>query len=362
MSVAAALLWLQPLPAAPLSARPLYVNARGSDQADCAIPARACATVQRAMLMTQPGDVVHIAKGRYAAPIWIGRPGLPGAPITYVFDPGAQVVHPPTNDSSAFSFDILAPYIRIFNGEFIGTLGSISYEEARANYRLEKASGVQPTHKRFTQYCLVIHASHVMVANNYVHDCAGAGIYAQDVDDVEINGNRVERTGWWSMQDPSAIVFHYGLTAPGVAARGVRIINNVVRDSANTIPFWMDALDARPTDGNGIIIDLAQGHQADYAGPVLIKGNQVQRSGGSGIRAYHSENVAMIGNTVSGSHRCPVPEADCGAENGELNFNASTGSAQGNVAVADGGNRALFVYRGKVRLGANMLIGLVEIR
>ncbi|USI71607.1 right-handed parallel beta-helix repeat-containing protein [Sphingomonas morindae] len=348
--------------ATPAAARTIYVSPGGNDTNNCLSTGQACRTIRQAVYRTQPGDQVLIAKGDYVGPTWIGRGGAEGKPVVYNFAAGARLVHDPADDKSLFTLDVAAPYVRILNGEFVGTLQSITLDQAQANYRAEKATGKAPTHQRFNQYCIAIHADHVQVASTYVHDCSGAGIYAQNVDDVEIAGNRVERTCWWTLQDPSAIDFHYGRTPLDGKPKGVRILNNTVRDTANLVPFWMDPLGAKPTDGNGIIVDLAQGHDAAYAGTVLIQGNTVERSGGSGIRAYGSKLVTMAKNIVTGSHTCPIDGASCGDENGELNFNASTGAVNGNTASITGGRRALFVYKSQVLQGANTLNGVVDVR
>ncbi|USI73764.1 right-handed parallel beta-helix repeat-containing protein [Sphingomonas morindae] len=349
-------------PLAPAAGRTLYVAPGGGDTRTCLSAAEACATIGRAASLTLPGDEVQIAAGRYPGPVWIGRGGSASQPIFYRFAAGARLEHDPSDDVSLFTLDVAAPYVRIVGGEVVGTLRSISYDQAQANYRAEKASGKAPTHQRFNQYCIAVRADHVLISGVYVHDCAGAGIYAQNVDDVEISSNRVERTGWWSIQDPSGIDFHYGRTPAGGGAKGVRIRVNTVRDSANSVPFWQDPLNAKPTDGNGIMVDRAQGLDPRYAGIVLIEGNVVERSGGSGIRAYRSTGVTMNKNIVSGSHSCPVKGANCGDENGELNYNLASGTVTNNTVRAAAGRRALFAYESKVALGGNSFTGPVEVR
>jgi hypothetical protein len=346
---------------APAAARTIYVSPSGADANTCLTSAKPCATIQGAMYKTLPGDVVTIGAGTYSKPVWISRGGTKTAKITYAFAAGARVASDPTDTKTAFTFDVAAPWVRVLNGEFVGSLQYFKYADALAAYTQGKA----PKNMALNQYCIAVHASHVQIASNYVHDCSGAGIYAQDVDDVSISGNRVVRTGWWTSEDPSAIDIHYGKTpTDGEPVRGFTIVGNTVTDSANAIPFWSDPKGTLPTDGNGIMVDMLQGHQAAYAGHVVIQSNTVTRSGGSGIRAYKSTGADMVGNTVSDSGSCMVTGANCGNQNnGELNYNTAAGTMMTNIVTAPAGKRAAFLYASlKVVEHNNTFTGVVDMR
>jgi hypothetical protein len=355
--------------AAPVGARDIYVSPKGADTNSGLTAAAPLATIQAAMYKTLPGDTVRIGAGTYAKAVWISRAGTPAAKITYTCDANARIT---TDHKSVYLFDIAAPYNRIVNCDVSGGADQITYAQALAQYFPAKGPQSGDAWAAMNQYCITVHAPHVQVASNHVHDCPGAGIYAQDTDDISIGGNTVERSAWWSSGDTSAIDFHYGKSpTDGTKAVGVTIYSNIIRQSANAIPFWSDPAGTKPTDGNGIIVDLAQGHDKSYTGVVTITGNVVSDSGGSGIRAYGSAHVVMIRNTVTGSNSfCPASAvaagADCGGQNnGELTFNtSSSGQMIGNTATAPASTkRAAFVYASTgIVESANTFKGVVELR
>jgi parallel beta-helix repeat protein len=137
---------------------------------------------------------------------------------------------------------------------------------------------------------------HVVVRNNVVHDTPGAGIAANFVDYVTLDGNRIWNTSAYSPYGTSGLsmLTPYNFDTNTATYRNT-LTNNVVSEAINLFPCNCFGF-KQPTDGNGIILDTF--NKNAYAGRTLVANNIVFNNGGRGIHALNSAYIDVFGNTM----------------------------------------------------------------
>jgi hypothetical protein len=150
----------------------LYVAHNGNDEGFGEVDAPV-ATVQRAVDLALPGDVICVAAGRYPDPVEVAKSGTPAEPIVLrAEEPGVA----------------LEGGLRITAGW--GTrVGHIVVEGFAITGGIDQ--------------CVWMHSAHdVVLRHNEIHDCATSGIRGS-VHALVLDGNRISRCGT-AHSDPSS--------------------------------------------------------------------------------------------------------------------------------------------------------------
>jgi len=142
-------------------------------------------------------------------------------------------------------------------------------------------------------------AEHITIKNMYVHQCAFSGTgmnadhltvhnnvfadNAHDDDGTNQNGSGLTFAGARHLGDDGAPGYH------------IYITNNVIFNN------WADenvGSQGGATDGNGIIMDYANGGSfTEWKARTLIANNVVFNNGGNGISVFQSDSVDIVNNT-----------------------------------------------------------------
>jgi parallel beta-helix repeat protein len=308
-----------------------YVSGTGADTNNGKSSSTPFRTLQRAADLTNPGDTVYIMNGTYtdsvgAHILFIARSGAPGAYIRYKAFPGhTPVLQTLTTNWSAVKVDGAA-YILIEGLTLIGNNDTTTPAEAltqiidtNGSGKPDKgdkvelntayiSSGIDVTFK-YGNFAKPAH--HVIIRNNTLSKFGSSGIGSYGADFLVIEDNRVDETSFYTPYDTSGIsVYQNRDTQPGYAGYRIVIRRNVSTHNHNIIPCICNDF-ARPTDGNGIIVDDSKNGQSDgrppengipqdfgpYTGKMLVANNIVYDNWGRGIHVFESDNVTIINNT-----------------------------------------------------------------
>lgn len=306
----------------------LYVRAGGDDSADGYTEQTALATPQRAVERAQPGDIVLLMDGRYQRPpgapvhtpvVQFVRPGRPGAWIVLKNYPGHQplvsaegqpaVAILRARAESTYA-DVELAYIEVRGLHVRGDgdrakerypdeLGKLTENtNARGihvNGRRTSWPGKRTPHE-------IVH--NIRIADNLVEYCAADGIYAEYVDWLYIENNRVQNNCWATVAfAPSGLsVMGYANFDDEVNVTKMLISGNRVSGNKLTIKNhpWNAPEKTIYFNGNGILLDDNAG-EADtpgYHGRTLVQNNLVFANGAAGIQLWNNHRMDIVNNTV----------------------------------------------------------------
>ena len=292
------------------SAATWHVSGSGDDANTGASAGQAFRTLQKAANATRPGDLVLVGDGTYVPPcqgcnvLDITTSGAPGAPIAFQAAAGA---HPLVDFSNGWTgIQVDAAYISVSGFEVAGGAKNVSYAYAYANRKnlsnyLTGANGI--IIDNFVDGSI---PHHVAIRNNVVHDAPGGGISSCYADYVTIEGNTTYNNAFWTPYDSSGISIWEMRDVDGYAGYKNFIRRNLSYGNRNFIPFYQAGA---ITDGNGIIVDDNKNTQSNnlaYGGRTYVADNVVYLNGGSGIHAYDSQHVDIVGNTAYLNNQSPL--------------------------------------------------------
>ncbi|XMN11783.1 right-handed parallel beta-helix repeat-containing protein (plasmid) [Streptomyces griseobrunneus] len=284
--------------------RTYFVSPSGNDSNPGTSAGAPFRTIQKAADSTAPGDTVLLMNGTYSERpggsdvLVISRSGRAGAPITYQAHPGH---HPVLHAVTAWNAIRVsgAAHIAIRNLEVKGNNANLSLAAAER--------GASTKNAKFNTNCVSIDKDrssgtrphHIEVTGNTVHDCAGGGIGASDIDHITIDRNHVYSNAWYSVYANSGISILSARDVDGgdVKAHRIRITNNRVHDNESKVKWERCKC---YSDGNGIIIDTlkASDGRPGYRSRVLVANNLSYNNGGSGIHSFKSQHVDIVNNTA----------------------------------------------------------------
>jgi hypothetical protein len=283
-----------------------YVDAaHGSDRNTGLSRAAAFATLNRASSRVVPGATVYVMSGTYSADdssastLTIDAAGRPNAWITFAAYPGQ---HPIVKlDPHAWNGIHLiggAAFIVIEGFEVAGLQSTVVPSEALANPLGEGLFNENGIYADGYTDSTVVH--HIIVRNNYVHDCSGAGIVSNQADYLTFDNNTVARNAFWSGYASSGISIYHSTDIDHVTTYKNYVVANIVYGNREYIPFQFISPPA-VTDGNGIIIDdnkHTQDTVAAYIGRTYVANNLTYANGGRGVHVFSSRHVDVANNTT----------------------------------------------------------------
>jgi hypothetical protein len=306
-----------------------YVSPAGSDTNDGRTEATAFANPQKALDVSQPGDIIDVMSGTYISPTGpstsppasgglspvanFTHPGTPAAWIVLKNYPGQQ----PTFFSNAWNIVSMAqgskehPYtgpalayleIRGLHVRGEGDVVKTKYPDAMDKPDSRSNSNGIAIDSRSSAL-----AHDIRIADNIVEFAPAMGI-GGDADWLTIENNICRSNCWTNIYASSGI----SVAGPNNfdAQENVykRLIRNNVCCHNQNYEMWMDI--GRYSDGNGIILDVNDGqdpnagapdptHPAShYLGRTLVQSNLCYDNGGSGIHTVQADHVDVVGNTA----------------------------------------------------------------
>ena len=277
-------------PVAAARATTYYVSASGRDSNGGTSSIAPFKTIKKAMLLTNPGDIVNVMDGTYP-PFMISRSGsATGGYITYQAYTGQ---HPVITKGTAwdniqlYSSSGGPSYIIISGFTVLGNAQSITADQANAapaNNTTTNGNciGAGPT------------SHHVIVRNNDISYCPGGGIVMTG-DYLYIYQNVIHQNSFWSPLDTSGVTVS-GKDSDGYTGAKILLYDNILWGNQNFICNKPQTNPCRITDGEGIIVDSNKA--TGYHGRISIYNNIAYGNGGPGIEVLGSQHVDVFNNTT----------------------------------------------------------------
>lgn len=320
-------------------------------------------TIQRAVNLAQPGDVICVMNGTYAPAnsyspaVKISKAGLPSRWIVIRNSPG----HTPTIQHqywAGIEFSSEAAYVELRGLTVRGNAAAIAaltnpsglsraQEDGAKQYRTDDEGQIlygddgkpllyygNPIYNgtgisidsRFTATRTTAgvsaRAHHLRIVDNVVYENSGAGIVAIEADYITIENNEVFSNCWFMRNAGSGIsVFHSAKFDPGTGYK-YYVIGNRVYDNECFVKWARFLVDNQGdpipdviSDGNGIIVDDFRNTQSSVTVPlrnvinpgrVLVQNNLSYENGGAGIQSFRSDRVTITNNTTYLNSRSPA--------------------------------------------------------
>ncbi len=288
-----------------------YVRPQGSDSADGRTEKTAFATPQKALDVAQAGDIILLMEGTYqggqAAVASFRRGGTPEAWIVLKNYPGQKPMltstgwnivsiadgskEKPSEIPALAYLEIRGLHIR---GE--GNVAKTKYPEAMNKADSRTNSNGIAVDGRFMKNF----PHHLRIADNLVEYCPGCGIGSIEGDWVTVENNLCCCNCWTTIYGTSGISV-MGASNFDASDNIYRVlIRNNTCYRNETFEFWKEV--NRPSDGNGIILDVNQKTtfrpNSSFRGRTLVQSNLCFDNGGSGIHTVSANRVDIINNTV----------------------------------------------------------------
>ncbi len=288
-----------------------YVSPTGSDAANGRSETTAFATPQKALDVAQPGNIVLLMEGTYrggqANVASFRRGGLPDAWIVLKNYPGQNPIltstgwniisvadgskEKPSEIPALAYLEIRGLHIR---GE--GDVAKTKYPEAmnKANSRTN-SNGIAVDGRFMKNY-----PHHLRIADNLVEYCPGCGIGSIEGDWVTVENNICRCNCWTTIYGTSGISVMGASNFDGSDNIYRVLVRNNTCYRNETFEFWKEV--NRPSDGNGIILDVNQKTtfrpNSSFRGRTLVQSNLCFDNGGSGIHTVTANRVDIINNTA----------------------------------------------------------------
>jgi len=298
-----------------VTAQDRYVSPGGSDSNSGLSPTTPLKTIQHAASQASPGDTVFILNGTYFSSdgpvLEIETAGTEGHYITFkAYRDHNPVIHASGNVWNAISIN--RSYIIIEGLEISGNNQAIEYGDAFSAY--ESYIGGSRDWERFAGFNttgISVGAPndqsdfphHVIIRDCKVHDFPGGGISVMQADYTTIENNAVYNNSWYCMYANSGISIIHPVNSDSITGIYKMVVRNNRAYNNKTLVPWISTMEL--SDGNGIIIDINQfpwgfpdSLDGGYLGKTLVENNISYCNGGSGMHAFHADNVDFINNTA----------------------------------------------------------------
>jgi hypothetical protein len=317
-----------------------YVSGTGSDGNPGNQPTAAGAyrTLGKAAGKVAPGDTVWMLDGIYAATT-LTASGTTAAWISWKAYPG----HAPELQFNGWTgLNIRASYQLIDGLTVTGPNDSLTLAQAEADYDNASANGLfNGTGINVDCRSVTAKYHHITVRNSTVRACSGGGIQCIQADYITVEDCLISGNAWYGRWAQSGIsLYQLWSFDGGTGYRNIIRRNTLVNNRA--LVKWKDL--GRLSDGNGLIIDDSKNTQngstlGAYPGRTLVCDNLTVNNGGSGIHAYESEHVDIVGNTAyQNGQIVGYPEIYAGSSNDVRIIGNIMYAMDGGKANANSGN------------------------
>ncbi len=302
-------------------AKNYYVSAKNGNAENSGLsPDKAKKQIQEAADLAKPGDTVFVMNGTYtsACPacnvLDIPKSGKKNKYIVYINYPGD---HPVIEFDSwaGISINKGVSYVKVIGFEVIGANSKIKLAQAlkQPGSCANKKGTVDA---KYNGNGIAVdgrnnkHSHHIVIADNIIHDCSGAGIGVSQCDYITVARNFVYNTSWYTIFGTSGIDFYQFWNSDNAPGYHNIISGNKCYNNRSLVPGIKAC---QIDDGNGIIVDDFRNKQngsklGDYRNRTLIENNVCWYNGGTGIHTFQSDHIDIINNT-----------AYCNSQSKELN-------------------------------------------
>ncbi|HTF70580.1 MAG TPA: hypothetical protein VK638_48705, partial [Edaphobacter sp.] len=195
----------------------------------------------------------------------------------------------------AFNFAPNESYIIIDGFTVIGDAKSVTQAQALA-------LGHDTTSSVNNGSCISAKGNHIVIRNNELSFCPGAGLGISG-DYLVVYNNKVHHNSYWSPVDGSGISIK-GRDSDTSTATKIWVYNNIVYENQNLICNVVQTNPCQITDGEGIIAD--SNVDSGFRGRTLIYDNISYSNGSAGIEVYRSAHVDVVNNTTYANNRSAV--------------------------------------------------------
>ena len=202
-------------------------------------------------------------------------------------------------------------HIEISGIDIEGASGAITLDEAKADPAPKKngrlnGNGIS-IDGRSADTDKKARPHHITLRDLRIWACPGGGISAMQCDYLTVEDCTVSACAWYSTFACSGISVWQAWNYDKEPYYHIRIRHNRCFDNRQYLP---GRAGGPITDGNGIIVDDSRNTQQGsklgaYEGRVLIEGNTCFNNGGSGIHAYESDHVDVLGNVLWMNNQTP---------------------------------------------------------
>ena len=288
-----------------------YVSLKGSDTNDGMTERSAFATPQKALDLAQPGDIIVLMAGKYDGGMGsvasFRRGGKPDAWIVLKNYPGQKplltstgwnIVSIAEGSREKYSDNPSLCYLEMrglhVRGE--GDVAKTNYPEAMNKPDSRTNSNGIAIDGRYMKNI----PHHIRIADNLVEYCPAGGIGAGESDWITIENN-ISRCNSWTTIYATSGISTLGASNFDTSDNVYKmLIRNNVCYRNETYEIWEHI--KKPSDGNGIIIDVNQRTddrpKGSYVGRTLVQSNLSFDNGGSGIHTVQANRVDIINNTT----------------------------------------------------------------
>ncbi len=288
-----------------------YVSPKGSDAADGRTERTAFATPQKALDVAGPGDSIALMNGTYRGELTpVASFPRPGAPDAWIVLKNYPRHHPiltsngwntvsiaqgskekPSDGPSLAYLEVRGLHVRgeadVVKQKFPDAVGK---SDSRSN---TNGIAVDGRYMKNSPH-------HIRLADNLVEYCPGQGLGALESDWVTIENN-ISRSNCWTTIYATSGISLLGASNFDASDNIYRmLVRNNVCYRNETFQDWVAV--KRPSDGNGIILDVNQktGDRPNslFRGRTLVQSNLCFDNGGSGIHTVTANRVDIINNTA----------------------------------------------------------------
>ena len=329
-----------------------HISPEGKDSAAGTSAEAAWRTLFKINAVAKPGDTFILGAGTFelgkAFPT-LTCAGTAEAPIRIQAAEGARP-RLRFEGWNAIKIGPGAAYLEISGLDIEGVSGALTLEEAQADPAPKKngrlnGNGIGIDGRKADDEKQP-RPHHLTLRDLRIWACPGGGIAANQCDYLTIEGCTVSGCAWYSTYACSGISIWQAWNFDREPGYHIRIVGNRCFDNRQYLPVKPGG---KIMDGNGIIVDDSRNTQQGsklgaYEGRVLVGGNASFNNGGSGIHAYESDHVDILGNTVWLNNQTPE------YTNGQVFVNdASDVRIEGNTIVAPEGRAATGNFHRKER-------------
>ncbi len=299
------------------SSRNWYVSAAASSTNTAGTEASPFNTIQKAADRVAPGDIVYVMAGDYTGTgtniAQVQRTGLPDKWILFTpYNNDKPRLVMGNNNWNGFNILPAAAYIKIQGFEVLGNNPNLTLTDARQQPgACEGPSPAAAPIAKFNGNGISISGRtggnlrphHVVINNNKVHDCAGAGISSIEGDYITIEDNSSYNNSWYTVYGTSGFSIFNSWNSDNATETKIIVRRNISYGNILKIAWNIGGTgtNCKFYDGNGIILDnnnAAKNPLGAYTGKFLLENNICYLNGGRGINVNYSDNAIILNNTT----------------------------------------------------------------